>query len=88
MSIVYLSVWVVHGEVWDNDGDGEGDHQDPAHGTQGTNKHAQIGLGHHAPVAHRRHRHQGPPQAQRDRAEVVARVHLNIHMYSTTIRPQ
>ena len=60
-----LCVGVVHLEVWDDDGDGQGDGEDSAQGTQRPHEHAQVGLGHHVPVAHRGHRHQRPPQPWR-----------------------
>ena len=68
---------VVHGEVGDDDGDGEGDHQDPGHGAHRPHEHAQVGLGHHVTVTHRGHCDQRPPQPQGNRAEVVGGVDLD-----------
>ena len=62
---VDLCVGVVHLEVGYDDGDGQGDGEDAAQGTQRPHEHAQVGLGHHVPVAHRGHRHQRPPQPWR-----------------------
>ena len=75
-TIQYLGVGVVHGKVGDDDGDGEGDHQDPGHGAHRPHEHAQVGLGHHVTVTHCGHRDQRPPQPQRNRAEVVSGVDL------------
>ncbi len=72
-----LRVRVVHGKVWHDDGHGEGHGEHPAQGAQSAHEHAQVGLGHHVPVAHRRHRHQRPPQAQRDGVKVVVRIRLS-----------
>ena len=72
-----LGVGVVHGEVGDDDRDGQGHNQHPCHGTHGTHEHAQVGLGHHVPVPHRGHRHQGPPQPQGDGGEVIGWVDLD-----------
>jgi len=41
------------------------------------NEHADVRLGRHVSVADRRHRHDRPPQADRDRREVVGRVVLD-----------
>jgi len=43
---------------------------------QRSDEHAEIGLRHHVAVADRRHRHNRPPQSDRDRVEVVSRVVL------------
>ena len=68
----HLGMWIVHGKVGHNDGDGQGHDQHTAHGAQGAHDHAEVGLRHHVAVAHRCHGDQGPPQAQRDRTEVIA----------------
>ena len=59
-----------------DDWDGQCHHQDPRHGTHGSDKHAQVGLGHHVTEPHRGHRHQRPPQTQRDGLEVVGWIDL------------
>ena len=71
-----LCVRVVHLEVGNNDWDGQGHREDSSQGTESSDKHAQVGLGHHVAVAHCGHRHQRPPQAQRDRLEVVGGIDL------------
>lgn len=72
-----LRVRVVHGEVADDDGNGQADGEHACQRAQGAHEHAHVRLGHHVPVAHRGHRHQGPPQPQRDTVEVVVRVSLD-----------
>ena len=47
-----LCVGVVHGEVGDDDGDGEGDHEDPGHGAHRPHEHPEVGLGHHVTITH------------------------------------
>ena len=73
----HLCVRVVHLEIRHNDRDGQRHREHTAQRAQSTHKHAQVGLGHHVPVAHRRHRDQGPPQPQRNRVEVVVRIGLD-----------
>ena len=68
---------VVHGEVGDDDRDGESHHQDAGHGTHGSHEHAEVGLGDHVSVPDRGHGDQRPPQAQGDGAEVVGGVDLD-----------
>ncbi len=73
----YLCVWVVHLKVGHDDRHGQRHSEHPAQGAQRPHKHPQIRLRHHVAVAHRCHCHEGPPQAQRDRIEVVVRVGLD-----------
>ena len=68
---------VEHGEVGDDDGNGKRDRQHAGDGTDGSDEHADVRLGRHVAVADRRHRHDRPPQADRDRLEVVRRVVLD-----------
>ena len=42
--IDHLGVGVIHLKVGDDDGDGKGHSENPAQGTQGAHKHAEIGL--------------------------------------------
>ena len=62
-----------------DDGDGESHDQDARHGAHRPDKHAQVGLGHHVSEPHRGHRHQGPPQTQGDRLEVVGGIDLQFY---------
>ena len=67
---------VVHGEVGDDDRDRQGHHKHAGHGAHRAHEHAQVGLGHHVTEPHRGHRHQRPPQTQRDGLEVVGWIDL------------
>ena len=69
-----LSVTVEQGKVGDDDRYGEGDDEHAGQGAEAAHNQPGIGLGHHVAVAHRRHRHHGPPEALRDALEVVLRV--------------
>ena len=68
---------VIHLEVGDYDGDGQGDSEDAPEGADRPHEHAQVGLGHHVAIAHRGHGDQGPPQPQGDGVEVIVGVWLD-----------
>lgn len=67
---------VEHGEVADDNWHRQGNGQDTGEGTEGSDKHARIGLGRHVAVAHCGHGHYGPPQTQGDAFELVVRIVL------------
>ena len=68
---------IIHFEVGNNDGDRQSHSEDTSQGTQSSDKHAQVGLGHHVTIAYRGHGDQGPPQTQWDGLEVVVRIRSN-----------
>ena len=77
---------VVHLEVRNNDGHRQSHGEDSSQGAQGSDKHSQVGLGHHVPVADRRHGDEGPPKAQRDAVEVVLLDEINFLEHSNSTR--
>jgi len=70
-------VRVEHGEVGHDDGNGKRYREDTSDGTDGADEHADVRLGRHVAVADRRHRDDGPPEADRDGLEVVGGVVLD-----------
>ena len=61
-----LGVGVEHGEVGDDDGDGERYNQHPGEGAQGAHDDPGVCLGYHVPVSHSSHGHHRPPQSLRN----------------------
>ena len=72
-----LRVRVEQREVGDDDRNRKCYGEDAGERAQRTNEHADVRLGSHVAVTDRRHRHDRPPQADRDRREVVGRVVLD-----------
>ena len=65
-----LDLFIVElSEVVDNDGDGEGHHEDPGDGTAGADELAEARGGVDVPVAHSGHRDDGPPERGWDGGE-------------------
>jgi len=69
-------VGVEHGEVTDDDRNGQGDGQHSGQSTQSANEHARIGLGRHIAVSHGGHGHNRPPQSQGNALKLVVRIVL------------
>jgi len=70
-------VRIEHGEVGHDDRYRKRYRQDPGDGADGPDEHSDVRLRRHIAVADRRHRHNGPPQAHRDRLKVVVRIVLD-----------
>lgn len=68
---------VIHGEIGDYDGHRQRYREYAGQGAQRAHEHPNVCLGHHVAVPHRGHRHQRPPQPQRDALEVVVGVGLD-----------
>lgn len=68
---------VVHGEVADDDGHGQGDGEHSGQRAQGSDEHAHVRLWRHVAVPDRGHGDQRPPKAQRYAVEVIVRVGLD-----------
>ena len=71
-----LGVRVEQSEVGYDDRHRQRDRQHTGDCAHGADQHAEVGLGHEVAVADGRHRHDRPPQADRDRVEVVLGVEL------------
>jgi len=69
-------VRVEQSEVGHDDWNRQCDRQHAEDRTHRPDQHTEICLGHEVAVADRCHRHNRPPQADRDRVEVVLRVEL------------
>jgi len=70
-------VRVEHGEVGHDDRNRKRYRQHAGDSADGADEHADVRLGRHIAVTNGRHRHDGPPQADRDRLEVVGGVVLD-----------
>lgn len=67
---------IVHGEVGNDDGNGQGYGEHTGQRAQGAHEHAHVRFWRHVPVTDRGHCYQRPPESQRYAVEIVVRVGL------------
>lgn len=78
MKGTYLGVWVIHGEIADNNRHGKGDREHTSQGAQRSYEHAHVGFRRHVAVPDGGHGDQGPPQTQWYAIEVIVGIRLEI----------